>query len=244
MHTPEAGTNRLTPCPTCGRQLVFASASRLPPDVGDSDFDCFIIVEEPGHPARTYLLGGSADISIGDSPDCIIRLTEDQGDGHYAHLRRAAQNPSRWQIIPTRVADGTIQNLPLRPADLHHGNTVHWPRLRLRYHSHVTPQHQGPLQNGLSLASLPLGPSILAFSAFLVVVGANLPSTILPIASRDIRMLLKLLMIFILAPSLWIAALVWGLTRLRTTQGNLAWLALMLLLATLAIVARATMGIM
>jgi hypothetical protein len=244
MHTPEVGTNRLTPCPSCGRPLVFASASKLPANVGSSDFGCFAVVEESDGAARTYLLGGTADIAIGDSPDCLIRLINDRGDGRLGVLRPSAPQSSHWQIIPARYEGASLGSGPMRPAELAHGDVISWPRVRVRYYTHPLPQRSAALANALALPAIPVGPAVLAGIAFLFAVGAGVIRNVLPVSSRDVRILLTLAMVFILAPSLWIAALVWGLTRLRTLHACLVWVAILIFLALFALLARASMGIL
>lgn len=241
MHTPEAGTNRLTPCPMCGRQLIFAASAKLPPNVGDSDFDCYLVVEEQSSPARTYLLGGSADLAIGDSPDCTIRLIDDMNDGTLALLRRSGQKPSEWQIFPMAAA-GTIQGLALRPAKLTHGSVISFPHVCLRYFTH--PIATSSLAGNLALPTIPIGPAILAAIAFLLAIGAGAVRTLVPLSSRDGRMLLMLAVIFIVAPSFWLAALIWGLTRMRTAPAVLTWIGLLVLLALVAILVRVSIGLL
>lgn len=244
MHTPEAGTNRLTPCPTCGRQLVFVAGSKLPANVGNSDFDCFMVVEEQGAAVRTYLLGGTADIAIGDSPDCLIRLTDDLGDGKLGILRRAPGQPSRWQIIPIRIDQAILRSELLYRNELAHGDTVSWPRVRMRYYTHPIPEDSAAQSTTFAMPTIPTGPAVLAGTAFLLVIGSAVIRNVMPIPSRDVRMLLTLVLLFILAPSLWIAALVWGLTRLKTFYAWLIWIGILLCLALIAIAVRVSMGIL
>ena len=108
----------------------------------------------------------------------------------------------------------------------------------------MTPAQPATLSDALTLPTIPMGPAILALAALLLAVGAGAIRNIIPLPSRDLRILLTLALVFLIAPSLWIAALVWGLTRLRTLHANLVWVGIMLLLALVAVVARATMGIL
>lgn len=114
----------------------------------------------------------------------------------------------------------------------------------MRYYTHPVPEDSAAQSTALTMPTIPTGPAVLAGTAFLLVIGSGAIRNLLPIASRDVRMLLTLVLLFILAPSLWIAALVWGLTRLKTFYAWLIWVSILIFVALVAIIARAGMGIL
>ena len=114
----------------------------------------------------------------------------------------------------------------------------------MRYYTHPVPEDSAAQSTTLAMPTIPTGPAVLAGTAFLLVISSGAIRNVLPIASRDVRMLLTLLLLFILAPALWIAALVWGLTRLKTLYAWLIWIGIVIFVALLAIVARMNMGIL
>ena len=154
---PESDVGKPVSCAACGRPMLLACGQQLQKGGGCGDFDARFEINSTLSLFKTILLGGAAEISIGNSEASSILLAGRFVARSHCRLLRLGSGPLRWKLVDGGSEYGTFVNGErITEVELKPGDSVDVGEFELRFNIVETPVvvHYEP-----AVVSVPLCPS-------------------------------------------------------------------------------------